>query len=347
MWSTTLADPERDAFRRALVSRVDVAVYTPGHPEGRGLALPVLPAGVAQMTSFEQAQVARTASQALAEMIGLRNGQRAEGKRAVLQKALEFLAPDQKDALSVSDLHTFVAEKDVAFLGDLGGLAKFVDELAIDLDIMLTRKRALLESGADRLDAGALLGRSGSGASDRTRLSIVSTKFMPSAQDEQFWVAQLLIEVYRWASKNPSNRLQAVLLLDEADKFLPATREPATKQPVENLLRRARSMGMGVMLATQNPGDFDYRCRDNILTWLVGRLTQMRGIEKIGEMFHEAHADTKALVGQKVGQFHLLTERVVTRLKVTRNSVSLPSQIPDDEILQLAAAGVLPASSIG
>jgi DNA helicase HerA-like ATPase len=53
--------------------------------------------------------------------------------------------------------------------------------------------------------------------------------------------------------------LQAVLPCDEADRYLPARRQPSTKAPMEDLLKRACSAGLGVFLATQSPGDFDYK----------------------------------------------------------------------------------------
>ena len=52
----------------------------------------------------------------------------------------------------------------------------------------------------------------------------------------------------------------------------PAVGKPATKGPMEGLLKRARSAGIGLFLATQSPGDLDYKCRDQILTWLLGRV---------------------------------------------------------------------------
>ena len=52
------------------------------------------------------------------------------------------------------------------------------------------------------------------------------------------------------------------------------TSKPATKEPMENLLKRARSAGLGVLLATQSPGDFDYKCRENINTWFVGKIKE-------------------------------------------------------------------------
>src|ERR671929_1621730 len=88
----------------------------------------------------------------------------------------------------------------------------------------------------------------------------------------------------RWMGQHSGPRLQAVFLFDEADLYLPAVRQPATKGPMESLLRRARSAGVGLFLATQSPGDFDYRCRDQVLTWLVGRVKEPVAIAKLKPM---------------------------------------------------------------
>ena len=55
----------------------------------------------------------------------------------------------------------------------------------------------------------------------------------------------------------PAGVLQAVFLFDEPDQYLPARRQPASKGPLGNLLKRARSAGVGMFLATQSVGDLD------------------------------------------------------------------------------------------
>lgn len=62
---------------------------------------------------------------------------------------------------------------------------------------------------------------------------MISTKFLGETANVQFWVAQLLLELSRWSSKHPSSDLQAVVLFDEADMYLPAIGKPASKQPME------------------------------------------------------------------------------------------------------------------
>src|SRR5207302_556987 len=80
-----------------------------------------------------------------------------------------------------------------------------------------------------------------------------------------FWVAQFLLAVDRWRAKNPSDRLQAVFLFDEADQYLPAVGKPATQGPMAGLSKQDRRGGGGLVLATLQHGG------------MVGRASANRG----------------------------------------------------------------------
>lgn len=104
-------------------------------------------------------------------------------------------------------------------------------------------------------------------------------------------------------------------------------------------MRRWRSAGLGVLLASQSPGDFDYKCRDNIRHWLVGKVQQNTAITKMRPMLHEAKTDIAAkLPGLGAGQFYLVRDGQVESLQARRSLITA-EQIPDDLILGLAEAG--------
>jgi DNA helicase HerA-like ATPase len=127
-----------------------------------------------------------------------------------------------------------------------------------------------------------------------------------------------------------------VVLLDEADLYLPAVRQPATKEPMEHLLRRARSAGLGLLLATQSPGDFDYKCRDNVRTWFAGQVKEANSIAKMKPMLSECRTDVAArLPVQEPGEFCLIRDGEVTSLKTARSAVE-PRQVPEEQIVKLA-----------
>ncbi|MET0403755.1 MAG: helicase HerA-like domain-containing protein [Cystobacter sp.] len=338
-WGESLADPALEERRRVLRENLDVALYTPGRADGRPLAIPVVPRGLDTLPAEEQEQGVQQAADAIAGMLEYKNSPRDRAARALLGQALQLLVrkPLGGRDVTLEMVQHFVQSSDPELLHEAEGLdPKSFTKLGQDLAMLRINSRVLLSATGERLDLEQLLGRNtGTG---RARLSIISTKFLGGTPSVLFWVSQLLLETYRWASQHPSSKLQAVLLFDEADLYLPAVGQPATKQPMANLLRRARSAGVGVMLATQSPGDLDYKCRENVGTWLVGRVQQEVALKKLKDVFSNGRgADTtQKIPTQEQGQFHLQSEGGATRhLKADRNLVPT-RQLSEEEILRLA-----------
>jgi hypothetical protein len=336
-WEEPLADPAAAERRRRLRERVEVALYTPGHAQGRPLTLPVVPEGTDRLPSAEREQLAGYAAAALGGMLNY-TARSHRARLAILQKAIEVLAAIPGSAVTVAALYQLVESRDDALLTAV--LGDFEDrqyrQLAQDLLALRISKRRLLEGEGERLDLDRLLGKGQARPSGRTPLSVISTRFLGDLPEVEFWVAQLLAALNRWAGRSPSGSLQAVVLLDEADLYLPAVRQPATKAPLEGLLRRARSAGLGVLLATQSPGDFDYKCRDNIRCWVVGQVKEETALRKIKPMFGEARLDPAArLPGQGTGEFHLLRGKEAVALRC-RPSLLRTEQLPEERILELA-----------
>jgi DNA helicase HerA-like ATPase len=84
----------------------------------------------------------------------------------------------------------------------------------------------------------------------------------------------LLEEVLSWVRTLPgSQRLRALLVFDEVYGFLPPhPANPPTKRPLVALMKQARAFGVGIVVATQNPMDLDYRALSNAGLWFIGRL---------------------------------------------------------------------------
>jgi hypothetical protein len=121
----------------------------------------------------------------------------------------------------------------------------------------------------EALDPGVLF----RAADGRPRLSVYSVAHLPD--EERISVVALLLErVQGWMRKQGgSNTLKAVVLIDEIFGYFPPNpANPPTKPPLIGLLKQGRAFGVGIVLATQNPIDLDYRGLGNIGTWLVGRL---------------------------------------------------------------------------
>ncbi|NOK37491.1 DUF87 domain-containing protein [Corallococcus exercitus] len=337
-WQEELKDPVLEERRRLLRERVDVALYTPGRTDGRALAIPVVPRGLESLPPEEREQSVLQAADAIASMLEYRNSPRDRAAKALLAQALRLLVERPiGQELSLDLVQKFIASQDITLVQETSGIdLKVFPKLAQDLATLRLNARNLLAAQGEKLNMEELLGLGNAKVPGKTRLSIISTKFLGGTQGALFWVSQLLVEANRWASQHPSSKLQAVLMFDEADMYLPAVGIPATKQPMENLLKRARSAGIGVMLATQSPGDFDYKCRENVRSWFIGRVKEDRAISKLRPMFSDTRVDpAMRLPAQKMGQFHVLRDGQVEQLKADRNIIKT-EQLAEDEILQLA-----------
>ncbi|MEM6327871.1 MAG: ATP-binding protein, partial [Bacteroidota bacterium] len=101
-------------------------------------------------------------------------------------------------------------------------------------------------------------------------------------EERMFFVTRLLGEVLAWMRRQPgTDSLRAILYMDEIFGYLPPQGNPASKALLLTLLKQARAFGLGVVLATQNPVDMDYKALSNCGTWFVGRLQTERDKERL------------------------------------------------------------------
>ncbi|HWM86797.1 MAG TPA: DUF87 domain-containing protein, partial [Kofleriaceae bacterium] len=334
-WDQVPSDPEAARRKRELRARIAVDLYTPGEAGGRPLRLPVIPAGMAEMTSQERDQVAKIAASGLAAMIGYGRSESHRKREAILKKAVELHA-DSAGA-TLDDLRATIAQPEPDLLAAVGNLTRHFSGIAEDLDTLRIQRGDLLSGAGEPLDLPAMLAPQ----DGRARLAIISAVALTDVSVLQFWVSRLLVELGRMVRRSPSPSLRAVVFLDEADTYMPAMSSPPSKEPLIDLLRRARSGGLGVLLATQNPGDFDYKARDNIATWFVGRVTQDRAIEKMKNLLSGYPNVGARMAGQSTGSFFLLAPSAspIARELKADHSLMKTEQVPEQEIAGLAARG--------
>ena len=90
------------------------------------------------------------------------------------------------------------------------------------------------------------------------------------------------------------------------------------------------------MLATQSPGDLDYKCRENVRNWFVGLVKEPRALDKLKPLLSESKLDaTAVLPKQKVGQFFMLSEHAAVPVVAQRNLVET-QQMAESDVLRLA-----------
>jgi hypothetical protein len=107
----------------------------------------------------------------------------------------------------------------------------------------------------------------------RTPLVVLSVAHLDD-EERSLVLGVLLEELLSWVRTLPgSGRLKALIVFDEVYGFLPPhPANPPTKRPLVSLMKQARGFGVGMVVATQNPMDLDYRALSNAGLWCIGRL---------------------------------------------------------------------------
>jgi hypothetical protein len=128
----------------------------------------------------------------------------------------------------------------------------------------------------------------------RPRIAILSIAHL-SESERMFFVTTLLNEMVSWVrAQSGTSSLRALLYMDEIFGYFPPTAAPPSKKPMLTLLKQARASGLGVLLATQNPADLDYKGLANTGTWFLGRLQTERDKLRVLEGLEGAAAATGA-----------------------------------------------------
>ncbi|HET7504127.1 MAG TPA: DUF87 domain-containing protein [Kofleriaceae bacterium] len=332
-WWKHTADPER---ARRLAERIDVRLFTPGTRGGRPLSLSVVP-DLRDIPDHERDRMVQFAANALAAMMHLGNGKKDSACRAILTQAIAVLAernqPSRPSGLPA--LIELLEARDDQLLARAG---RYDDRLFRDLVQGLETVRLtdsdLFDPQAEPLTAETLIGRP-PGA--KVPLAIVSTRFLGDIERIQSWMAHLIGCLSRHAARSPSSELRALFMIDEADVFMPAgAARPPSKEPLQDLLKRARAAGLGIVLASQSPADFDYRSREQISTWFLGRIADQRSIDKMKPLFEHRPAVGGKLALQDPGRFVLLQDGGATDLGRTP-SLLRTEQLGEPELRTLAA----------
>jgi hypothetical protein len=135
-------------------------------------------------------------------------------------------------------------------------------------------------------------------ATGRPRVSVFSIAHLGDAE-RMFFVSLLMNQMVGWMRRQSgTTSLRAVLYMDEILGYFPPVSNPPSKAPLLTLLKQGRAFGLGVVLATQNPVDLDYKGLANTGTWFLGRLQTERdkarvldGLEGSGGALDRAEAD--------------------------------------------------------
>jgi len=360
-WRQGLAAWGQDGERiRRLREAAEVALYTPGSELARPIS--ILASFAAPPSALlDDADLFRdrveTAATSLLGLAGL-TGAGADPLRSREHILVATLLAEAWKAGRGYDLPGLIADLQKPPLAKVGVLdletfypARERFELALRINNLLAAPGFDVWMRGEPLEVGRLL----RGASGKPRLAVISLSHL-SDGERMFFVSLLLNETIAWMrSQSGTASLRAILYMDEVFGYLPPVAEPPSKKPMLTLLKQGRAFGLGLVLATQNPVDLDYKALSNIGTWFLGRLQTERDKARVldglegasaaaGEGFDRAAID-RLLSGlrSRVFLFHNVHEAGPALLETRWVMSYLAGPIDRDGIRRLAAAAPGPA----
>jgi len=292
-WKKGLGEWGQDGERiQRLRDAADFTIYTPGSQAGLPVSvLRSFGAPPEEMREDREAMRERIQSTATA-LLALMNieADPIQSREHILISKLIETAWMSGTDLDLATLIAQIQKPPVSRIGVLEIEAFFPSkerfELAIALNNLLASPgfEAWLEG--EPLDIGMLLYT----PQGRPRHAIFSIAHLSDAE-RMFFVALLLNQVVSWMrTQSGTTSLRALVYMDEIFGYFPPVSNPPSKLPLLTLLKQARAFGVGVVLATQNPVDLDYKGLSNCGTWFIGRLQTDRDKARLIEGLEGAAA---------------------------------------------------------
>ena len=282
--------PERIA---ALRNTAELTIYTPGSTAGVPLNL-VGSLRAPQLSWETEAETLRDEIEGtvsgLLGLVGIAADPLASREHVLLSNLIEHAWRAGTDL----DLGTLIGRIQAPPLRKLGVFdvdtffpPKERTELALRLNALVASPSFAAWGEGAALEPSALLGEPGS-----PRGAIVYLAHL-SEEERQFVVTLVLSKVVTWMrGLDGTSDLRTLVYMDEVFGFAPPTAAPPSKKPILTLLKQARAYGVGLVLATQNPVDLDYKAMSNAGTWLVGRLQTERDKARVLEGLRSAAGGT-------------------------------------------------------
>jgi hypothetical protein len=286
LWKKGLGDWGQSGKRIAqLRNSVDMAIYTPG--SNAGVPVSVLKSFAApEAALMDDVDLYRERVQATATgiltLLGIDADPVASREHILISRLLDHAWQEGRE-LDIAGLITAIQSPPFTTIGVMSLDAFFPEKdrfaLAMRLNNLLAAPGFEAWMQGEPLSAKNLLYT----AEGKPRISVLSIAHLDDAS-RMFFVSMLLNEIIAWMRAQPgTSSLRAILYMDEIFGFMPPVANPPTKTLFLTLLKQARAYGLGLVLATQNPVDLDYKGLSNTGTWFIGRLQTERDKARVME----------------------------------------------------------------
>ena len=304
-WREGLAAWGEDGARiQRLRDAAEIALYTPGSRAGRPLSILGSLAAPSPAEREDADLVGERISQVATSLLGL-VGVTVEAGRSREHVLVSQILKSSWAAGEDLDLAALVRRIQAPSFTRIGvlDLEQFFPEkerfdLAIAYNGILASPTFEAWLVGEPLDIASLLHTK----EGKPKISVLTIAHLGDAE-RMFFVSLLLGQLVSWMRTQPGTpSLRALFFMDEVAGYFPPVAMPPSKPPLMTLLKQARAFGLGIVLATQNPVDLDYKGLSNAGSWFIGRLQTERdkarvldGLEgaQLGSGFDRASVDVR------------------------------------------------------
>lgn len=351
-WSKGLAEWGQDGARiQRLRDAAELGLYTPGSTSGRPLSI-VKSFAAPDPALLDDADLLQDRVSTAATSVLTLAGVDAEPMRSREHTLLAALFSESWRAGRDLDLATLITQIQTPPIQKIGvvDIESFFPSkdrfgLAMQLNQLLAAPGFAAWLEGEPLDVSRLLYTD----SGRPRISIISIAHLDD-QERMFFVSLLLNEIVGWMrSQRGTSSLRALIYFDEIFGFLPPVANPPSKAPLLTILKQARAFGMGLVVATQNPVDLDYKALANAGTWMLGRLQTERDKARVldglegaaaGASLDRSHIDNLLSgLGKRQFLLHNVHEKAPVVFETRWTLSYLRGPLGRDEIKKLTATG--------
>ncbi|MCC6147448.1 MAG: DUF853 family protein [Anaerolineaceae bacterium] len=295
----------------ALNKSVDYAIYTPGSTSG--IAVNILSSFASPGLAWEEnrevlrEKIASTVT-ALLGLVGMTDIDPLRSREHILLSNLVESSWGAGKSLNLNELILQVQTPPFERLGAFP-LNNFFPEkdrfqLAVLLNNFLASPSFQVWQEGQALDIAALLHT----PEGKPRHSIFYLAHLDDSE-RMFFVTLLFAAIETWMrGQRGSSGLRALVYFDEIMGYLPPVQNPPSRTIMLRMLKQARAFGVGLLLATQNPVDLDYKALSNAGTWMIGRLQTEQDRDRLLEGL--LSADSTIDRGKVKELFNKLSKRV-------------------------------------
>jgi hypothetical protein len=293
LWRNGLAGWGQSGERISrLRQSADFVIYTPGSSAGipvsilKSFAAP--PPAIMDDSELLGDRISSTATSLLG-LMGIEADPIRSREHILISTILDFAWKQGRD-LDLASLIQHIQTPPVTKIGVMDVESFYPSKERFDLALSLNNLLAAPGFSAwlegESLDINRILYT----AEGKPRISIFSIAHLNDAE-RMFFVSLLLNQILGWTRmQSGTTSLRAVVYMDEIFGYFPPVANPPSKMPLLTLLKQARAFGVGILLATQNPVDLDYKGLSNTGTWLIGRLQTERDKMRVLEGLEGAAA---------------------------------------------------------